>query len=91
MRVKAFEDVEAWKRWSVGVEEPFSMNPIAAGVRANDAAAGLRHSRGPWFMVPMHVARTLKLSMKRRTNMPRSKRWRFTRMNKVQDYGFCKR
>jgi len=32
-----------------------SMNHTAAGVRANDAAAGLRHSRGPWFMVPMHA------------------------------------
>jgi hypothetical protein len=32
---------------------------------SNVAAAGLRHSRGPWkgrFMVPMRIPRTLKLS-----------------------------
>jgi len=46
------------------------MNHTAAGVRANDAAAGLRHSRGPLFMVPMRISRMLKLSMNRRTYMP---------------------
>jgi len=51
-----------------------SMNHTAAGVRANDAAAGLRHSRGPWFMVPMHARSETRLSMNRRADMPL--RWR---------------